>query len=742
MLSQWILRLIARWLGQRGIDHVADTLDQRLHGDVEALHDLARRALARGEADHAITHLRDAIAQEPNDASLWCSMGAAHRHLGQYDAARTAYEKALALRPDYPQVLSNLGEWCMAQNRTDEAIMWFDKALALSPQLFEARLNKTAALYELARYADALELAEQLVQDAPHRPEAFLNLGNVLLHNGRGKSAIKQYKKALELQPGYAEAHFNLSGLLGSREDLGHAIEYLERRIKEKGDSVQNLCMLASAHNAAGHLGKAEELCNRVLERQPDNISALVTLGSCYSTRGESVEAVRLYERIIALDKNQWGIGSNILFEQNNVPSVGRELAFQWHREWAEALEKPFIARYTADHFAHWDKNPDRKLRIGYVSGDFVNHPVGTLLRDVLQHHDKSRFCIHCFSMVARAEDVLPELRAAADVWEDVFLLDDDELENRIQATKIDILVDLSGHTAFHRLPVFARKPAPVQVEWIGYFHSTGMRSMDYFITDPHTTPPHGGQLFSEIPVYLPHTRFCYGPASYAPEVAPPPVLEKGYITFGSFNRLAKVTDEVVAAWCRILHGVPRSRMVFKAAALAEESVVQRFTARFAQHGIVADRLELRETSPHHEMLAQYGDMDIALDTFPFNGGATTLEALWMGVPVVTIAGDTVVSRQTISALANIGLDEDLAFADIAAYVQGAIALAHDTPRLQTLRQTIRPRMTASPLRQSEQFTRDLETLYRQMWCAFTQSAPPSTAWETGVPTTSIPHSD
>lgn len=719
MFSQWILRLIARWLGQQGIDRVADTLDQRITGDADALHDLARRALGRGETQNALAYLQDAIAQKPADAALWCSLGAAHRHSGEYEAARTAYEKALTLRPDYLQVLSNLGEWCMTQSRTEEAVTWFDKALVLSPQFFEARLNKTAALYELARYTDALELAEQLVKDAPDRPEAFLNLGNVLIHNGKGKSAIKQYKKALELQPGYAEAHFNLSSLLGSREDLGRAIDYLERRIKDKGDSVQNLCMLASAHNAAGHLSKAEELCNRVLERQPDNISALVTLGSCHSTRGESAEAVKLYERIIALDKNQWGIGSNILFEQNNVSSIGRELAFQWHREWAEALEHPFLDQHSPARFTEWDKDPERPLRIGYVSGDFVNHPVGTLLRDVLQRHDKNRFSIHCFSMVARPEDVLPELRTAADVWEEVFLLDDEELETLIREAKIDILVDLSGHTAFHRLPVFARKPAPVQVEWIGYFHSTGMQSIDYFITDPHTTPAGSGQLFSETPVYLPHTRFCYGPAAYAPEVAPPPVLEKGFITFGSFNRLAKVTDEVVAAWCQILHAVPRSRMVFKAAALAEESVIQRFAVRFAQQGISADRLDLRESSPHAEMLMQYGDVDIALDTFPFNGGATTLEALWMGVPVVTIAGDTVVSRQSISALANIGWDQELAFADIAAYIQGAIALAHNPTRIVELREMLRPRMAASPLRQSEQFTRDLETLFRQMWQAW-----------------------
>jgi predicted O-linked N-acetylglucosamine transferase (SPINDLY family) len=321
--------------------------------------------------------------------------------------------------------------------------------------------------------------------------------------------------------------------------------------------------------------------------------------------------------------------------------------------------------------------------------------------------------------MVIRPEEVLPELRSAADSWHDIFYLSDEELVALVREMQIDILVDLSGHTAFHRLLAFARRPAPVQAEWIGYFHSSGLSSIDYFITDPFTSPAGSGQRFTETPVYLPHTRFCYGPPAYAPEVGPLPAQKNGYVTFGSFNRLPKLTGEAVNAWSQILRCVPGSRLVIKSGALSEPLVQSRLRARFAQHGVAEECLDLRMGSNHPEMLAEYGDIDIALDTFPFNGGMTTLEALWMGVPVLTIAGDTVVSRQTVSALANIGLAEELAFADAAAYIAGAVALASDGVRLAALRQQLRPRMAASPLRDAAQFTRDLEALYRRMWQAW-----------------------
>jgi predicted O-linked N-acetylglucosamine transferase (SPINDLY family) len=705
-------------LEQRGLGSVADTLDSRAadSGDVAAMHDLARRAMSRGQSALAIEQLERATALKPLEASLRCSLGAAYRHEGRFEEARHTYEQALALKANYPEVLSNLGEWCIAKGQNVEALSWFDRALVCNPEFFEAKLNKTAALFELARYEEARGLAEQLVADEPHRAEAYLNLGNVLLHTGKAKQGIKHYRKALELQPGYAEAHFNLASLLGSKDDLANTIGYLERRIKERGDSVQNLGMLATAHQAAGHLSEAEELCHRILQRQPDSITALVTLGGCLSSGGDAAAAVPLYERIMELDATQSAMGSNVLFEYNNLSASGRDVVFDRHRKWATQFEAPLL---TPDAFTERDCDPHRKLRIGYVSGDFSRHPVGFLLRDILRHHDESKFSIHCFSMLIRPEEALSELREAADAWEDIFYLDDDEVVDLIRKAEIDILVDLSGHTAFNRLLVFARRPAPVQAEWIGYFHSTGMTSIDYFITDPTTTPPGSGQMFSETPVFLPHTRFCYGPPDYAPEVVASPFEKLGVITFGSFNRLPKITEEVIAAWSKILHAVPQSRLLVKSSAFTDTTAQERLLARFERHGIGPERLDLREGSPHAAMLSDYGDVDIVLDTFPFNGGMTTLEALWMGVPVVTIAGNTVVSRQTISALANIGLADELAFPDVEAYVKGAVALANNPARLAELRSQMRPRMAASPLRQPEQFTRDLEALYRRMWQAW-----------------------
>lgn len=713
-----VMRWLARWLDRRGLGHVADVVDSEVaqEGDVDAMHAIARRALSQGKTAAAVEALKAAIGIAPRDAALWCTLGAAHRRRGEMPEARVAYEQALTLEPAYPQVLSNLGEWCIAEGRHEEALGWFDQALACTPGFFEARLNRVAALFEASRFDEAREAAEALAKDVPGRAEVYLNLGNILVHTGKAKQGIAQYKKALEVQPDYPEAHFNLAILVGSRAELANAIGYVERQVQERGESAQLLGFLASAHHAAGHLVEAERLCRKILDRQPDNIMALVTLANCLSGSGDARAAYEIYERIIVLDDRQFGMYSNVLFELHNLPGIARDYAFRRHLDWAERFEAPLR---RPDDFAHLDRDPRRKLRVGYVSGDFVAHPVGFLLRDIIRHHDAAAFEIHCFSMVVREQDVMPELRAAADHWDDIFFLSDEEVVELVRMAEIDILVDLTGHTAFQRLQVFARRPAPLQFEWIGYFHSTGLSSIDYFITDPHTTPVGGGQLFSETPVYLPHSRFCYGPPQYAPAVAPPPCERTARITFGSFNRLAKTNDQVVAAWARILAAVPGSRLVVKASAFSEEPLRDKFAARFAAHGIDRDRLELREGSSHGEMLAEYGDIDIALDTFPFNGGMTTLEALWMGVPVVTVAGDTVVSRQTVSALANIGLAGELAFADADSFVAGAMALANDRARLARLRTELRPRMEASPLRQARQFTRDLESLYRRAWEAY-----------------------
>lgn len=718
-MPDFISRWCIAWLDRKGLASVAAVLELRAArlGDVHAMQAAAKRALNRGDHAAALLAIAPALTKMPGNAALWCTRGVAHRLALSFDAARSDYEQALKLDPKLVLALSNLGEWYLAQSAFDDAMTWINAALAVDPTYFEARVNRVAVLIELGRLEEAREQGESLVASDPQRPESYGNLGNVFMTKGQWKEAVEQYKKALELRPDYAEAHFNLAILFGAPESQAMAIGYLERQIEQKGETNNRLTLLAAAHKESGHLEKAEVLCRRAIDHYPNSLRAQVTLALCLSDGGNPPEALAVLERLLELDPSQVAMTSNVLFELNYLSDISREEIFRRHTAWAQRYEAPFQSAHMG--FEGRDRHPQRKLKIGYVSGDFCSHPVGFLVRDILRNHDKENFEIHCFSLRMRTDHVTADIQAASDVWEDAAFQSEEELAATIRSAEVDVLVDLSGHTALHRLLTFARRPAPVQATWIGYFHSTGMSSMDYFITDPHTSPPDSGQLFSEQAVHLPHTRFCFSAPDYASEVAASPSVHSEFITFGSFNRLAKLNPQVIDAWAQILLAVPGSRLILKAAALGDDSVCQRFVDRFAQRGVDSSRLDLRGASGHHDMLVEYREMDIALDPFPFNGGMTTLEALWMGVPVVTIAGNTVVSRQTVSALANIGLADELAFPSVEAYVAGAVALANNPARLAELRSQIRPRMAASPLRQSEQFTRDLEALYRRMWQAW-----------------------
>lgn len=677
---------------------------------------LGKRLLAEDRNREAAAAYEDAVRRNPAHARAWCGLGAARRRLADMDAAREAYQEALRLDPYYAEAWCNLGEWRLVKGDAAAALECFEHALQQSPSLLEALNNRVAALYELGRYEDAETQARQAIARHPREASLHVNLGNVLLHSGRARPAVKAFREALECDPACPEARVSLATLLGETGLLADAISFIEHAIAVKGESAQRLASLALAQQAAGDHAAAELTCHKVLDLQPGNVSALITLAGCRSSRADHRGAIALHEQALITNPNMPGIYSNIAFEATYLPDLSPEQVFFYHREWARRFETPVAER----RFAHVpDSDPDRPLRIGYVSGDFGRHPVGFLLRDVARHHDRTQFHVHGYSMERNRDDINLAIGERAEAWTDALLMSDEELAAQIHRDRIDILVDLSGHTAYNRLPVFALRPAPVQATWIGYFHSTGLESIDYFITDPTTSPRGCGQLFSETPVDLPHTRFCYWPPDYAPDVAPPPAIERGRVTFGSFNRIEKLMDPVIAAWARIIHGTPNSRLLVKAGNLDKEGIRAHLRERFAVHGLVGDRLELRGASAHPTMLADYGEIDIALDPFPFNGGMTTLEALWMGVPVLTLAGGLgVVARQTVSALENLELTE-LAFPDVDAYVQGAITLAGNLDRLAELRRSLRPRMAASPLRQPEQFARDLEALYRRMWKAW-----------------------
>lgn len=721
-VSGWIWLQLGYWLERKGMTAPAETCYRngaagRGGNAIEAAFRLSQKLLDQGRNREAMIVCERALSRDPGHAQLWCALGAARRRLARMEPAREAYERAIELAPRYARAWCNLGEWWMVKGDLPVALDRFERALGFEPGLSEALNNRVAVLYELGRFGDAEAAARRAIEVHPNEAALHVNLGNVLFHTGKARLAIKAFRKAIECDPACPGAHLGLATLLGESHRLAETLAFIQHEIAIKGASAQRLASLAQAHQAKGNWEAAEAACRQVLKMQPNNVSALITLAGCLGARADHSGAIHILERALTESPLMPSIQSNVAFFATYLPDRSGDDIFAYHREWAVRFEKCVAKRFTFG--GDRASLPDRPLRIGYVSGDFGTHPVGFLLRDVARYHDRTNFYIHCYSMMRGSDPITEVIRENSDCWIDVLLLSDDELAEQVHQDRIDILVDLAGHTAYNRLPTFAMKPAPVQATWIGYFHSTGLENIDYFITDPHTSPCGCGQLFSETPVWLPHSRFCYSPPDYAPEVSPPPMLTGRPIAFGSFNRVEKLVDPVVAAWAAIIGAVPGSRLLLKAGTLDSQFICDDLRRRFAAFGLDDQRLDLRGPSSHPEMLEEYAEIDIALDPFPFNGGMTTLEAAWMGVPVITLAGNSVVSRQTVSVMANIGLADELSFLGVDAYVAGAVALAKNPLRLAELRKEIRPRMAASPLCQPEHFARDLEALYRRMWQAY-----------------------
>ncbi len=684
-------------------------------GSVMALLRMAKALSARGAFQEGLKVCLEAVRIDPANAAAWCAQGVAHRQLAQLEEARRCYDRALEIDPANLYALSNIGELHLLRGDPVTALSYFESVLERSPLFYEALGNRIAALIKCDRLVEAEQVARQATDHYPESAGFQNNLASVLITCGKKKPALSAIQKALQIEPGNQEALLNLAMVKGDTEVLKNSVAFIRRRIELEGESPFLWVFLAMALRSSEQFAEAEVVCHRLLERHPHNVLGWVTLSHCVGAMGDVARAMEYSRKALELAPELAEILSNIVFDSTYLGELTAQTLFELHLEWAQRYETPLLGKQYSHQVG---TEPEKRLRIGYVSGDCRNHPVGSLLLSVLRQHDHQKFEIHCFSTFDFSDDVTTMMRAQCDRWHDVELLSVEELAELVIAQQIDILLDLSGHSAFNRLRLFALKPAPVQATWIGYFHSTGLSSIDYFISDPYTTPAGSSQLFSEIPARLPHSRFCYTAPEFAPPVVKPAFETLGSITFGSFNRLAKLTDPVIQAWVRIVMGVEDARLLIKARELSEPEMAQRIRDKFESYGLPPQRLILRPASGHPQMLQEYAEVDIALDPFPFNGGMTTLESLWMGVPVLALVGNSVVSRQSTSMLSNIGLEE-LLFDDVESYVAGALALAHDRPRITALRRAIRPKMRRSPLCDAQQFTQDLELMYRRMWQAW-----------------------
>ncbi|WP_051434565.1 tetratricopeptide repeat protein [Desulfonatronum lacustre] len=499
-----------------------------------------------------------------------------------------------------------------------------------------------------------------------------------------------------------------------SKADFPGFLTICDKAIAEHANDPDQLLDIGALLLHFGFLTKARQCFEQVRAIAPNDLRPVVNLANIAREAGEHAQASRLYQSLLKALPDNPVIRRNALVSQEYDPSVSDvqrlQAAKQWG-EWAIGRAGGLRPRPTMQPL----KN--RPLRVGYVSADFCQHTVGLFVKDVLKRHDPQRITAFAYSAGQVDDWVTKQIRNVTQ-FRDVTKLDDQKLADLIRQDAIDVLVDLSGHTAGSRLTTFAHRPAPVMVSWLGYFATTGLSCMDAVLLDPWHAPQGMEQNFVERIIHLPNGRFCYQPVSFAPEVAPLPCLSKGYVTFDSFNNTAKYNPDVFRLWADILLFAPNSRLVLKWRTFHDDALRNSVLGFFEQQGVDPGRIELRGPSFHADMLAQYADIDIALDPFPFNGGLTSCEALWMGVPVVTWPQSRVVGRQTFAFLSAIGLSE-LAADTTEDYVRIAVDLANNHNRLNTLRTTMRERMKASPLMDLQGFTRQLEQtligLYREI---------------------------
>jgi predicted O-linked N-acetylglucosamine transferase (SPINDLY family) len=592
-----------------------------------------------------------------------------------------------------------------AQGRFEDAIRAWTRALRRDPGLLQAYAGIGEAYLRLGLARPASMAFTDLVKRVPHSPEAHYNLGVALAAAGKPAEAAAAYREAVRLRPDFFEAWSDLGIPLYHLGRFDEALAAQDSALRLRPQSSGAHGNRANALFALGRLEEALHGYQAALALDPANAEAATSLGNLHKELGRHAAALKTYRMASHAAPLHAPAASNLILALHYADGVTPGEILAEARDYARRFEPPPGPALVA---APADQR--RRLRIGYVSGDLRRHPVGYFLSPVLTSHDRAAFEIFCYSANPIVDDMTRHLHGLADHWRSLASLSDDAAARLIAEDRLDLLVDLSGHTAFNRLPVFARRPAPVQASWLGFWGTTGLSAIDAVLSDDTTIQPGEERFYREEVVRLPRGRFCYAPPDYAPE----PALRDGPPTFGSFNNLSKVGPAVRRLWRNILRQVPDSRLVLKWSTLADPALRAALSAEFAETGIDPARLDLRGPSAHRDMLAEYGDVDVALDPFPFGGGLTSCEALWMGVPVVTMPGVNPASRQTLGVLRGIGREEWGA-ASAEAYVRIARDLAADRDRLNQLRRGLRPALAGSPLCDGPGFTRGLEEIYRSL---------------------------
>lgn len=613
--------------------------------------------------------------RDTRDVSALIERGNGLEDAGDLEGARGVYAQAVAQAPGSARAHLNLGNVLFALRRIPESEASYRRALELEPAHYGANLNLGNALLDGGRAGEALVAYREAVRLRPDSPDAWTGVGCALEATGALDDAVDAYRGALRCDPAFTGAVGNLVSVL------------VTLRRGEEG----------------------REVLENALRLDPGNVPARRRLAFLDRDWGESEAAVAGLRRVLFAAPDDFGSYSDLLFAMQLLPQSDLAAVVTEHRRFGERLDAR-VQRLPLRNAPQ----PERRLKLGFVSPDLRRHPVAVFLEPVLRHLDRGAFEVHCYYTHDQHDEITRLLAGLSDAWHDAAALDDASLAREVQSDGIDVLFDLAGHTAGQRIGVFARKPAPLQFGWLGYLATTGLEATDYRLCDQHTDPVGRSEAWQvEVPARMPDSQWCYSPLFDIPAPGTLPRLANGRWTFGSTNQIMKLNRHCLAVWARVLLAVPDSRL--RILGVSDPWIGKRLLRVFAENGVAAERLELVGRLPLPDYFNAYRAMDILLDSFPYNGGTTTCDALVMGVPVATIAGDRSIARGGVSLLTTVGLEDWIAPRDDA-LCELLRRKTEDALAVAALRAELPGRMRASPLMDGPRFARNLENLLREAW--------------------------
>lgn len=710
--SQYNLGVILQELGY--LDEAEASYLQVLQIDpvyADAYLNLSVTLSGLGRLDEAEERLRHALQIRPDYADAHSNLGALLQERGCLEDAEASFRKALQLTPDNAALHDNLGVTLHRLGRLEEAEGSFRHALRINPDNARTHNDLGITLQELGRLDEVDAHFQMALHINPNDARTHDNRGNLLCYLGRLNEAAASYRRALEIAPDNARMHANLGRCFRNLRRWKNAENHFRKSLEITPDDVETRNNLGLTLQDLGLLDKAEACFRDILRIKPDSVGVMGNLGLVLQSLGRLDEAEACFRRALQIRPDQASLYSNLLYFLLLSATMDAKSIFSEHARFGEQFESSL--RLNWPKHAH-SRDPERCLQIGLVSPDFNNHAVATFIEPVLEHlSSHPKLSLHAYYNNIVNDEVTQRLRGHFARWHSIIGLSDAELAEEIRADGIDILIDLTGHTAHNRLLTFARKPAPVQASWIGYPGTTGLKSMDYFLADRFFLPP--GQFdgqFTEKIVHLP-AGAPYLPIKDAPPVNLLPALSNGHFTFGSFNRPNKLSPAVIAVWAQLLRALPDSRMLL--GGMPEDGNCEALIKWFETEGVARERLSFHVRCGMEAYLNLHQQVDICLDTFPYNGGTTTLHALWMGVPTLTLAGRTAAGRSGAAILGHAGLESYIAH-DATDFLKKGLFWSGNLAELSDIRSGLRERFTKSAMGQPAVVAAGVERALRMMW--------------------------